>query len=472
VPPAVEPEKAISGRYRNPIAPIALAPESDLRGAAGPELTKEEAAHFREFGFVVKRGLIPAAELEPIVDLIWAQRPITEAGVVRDDPATWVAPGERWPPSEPFGPAGNRWGTHSNWMGKVQSWPGPEDARPGARRGERIGRLPFKLDHVDGASIWRWHGIHHDDEYLAATSRHPNVLRVVEALLGGPLKRPNQNRGVYSLFPRPAGGAAGGGARAPGQSAGARLGPHCDGHPTEVMAATYLRPVGPRSGGFTIWPRSPQLLYPTSAQAVNMVPTERTAPAIERILDEVAPAEFVGGAGDTVFCHGFMLHSGGIHEGEQVRMAVIHDFVKLRERGHVRWMAAGKGGGPRVNCDMNGVFDFSGEPAAAAADGEREVTVQWMIETSEWNMDVSPPHDDMFRDWNLGRRAPAGDVVTEPPWWEKYELPMQPPGSSGHAPRGCGALPAVPLSSIARYEGGGIWRAVHRGNEWRAGGGV
>ena len=57
-------------------------------------------------------------------------------------------------------------------------------------------------------------------------------------------------------------------------------------------------------------------------------------------------------------------------------MAVIQDYVKSRERGHMRWMAAGKNGGPRINSDMNGVFRITEEPEASAADGEREVTVQ------------------------------------------------------------------------------------------------
>ena len=179
-------------------------------------------------------------------------------------------------------------------------------------------------------------------------------------------------------------------------------------------------------------------------------------------------------------------------------MAVIQDFVKSRERGHMRWMAAGKNGGPRINSDMNGVFRITEEPEESAADGEREVTVQvrlpcvllsvvsassgselsrltahvwggadtqWMIETSEWNMDISEPYDDMFREWNLGAAPVVGDVVPEPPWWEKYGLPMQPSGGDA---RGNGGLPAVPLSHIARYEGGGVWRAVHRGNLWQA----
>ena len=81
--------------------------------------------------------------------------------------------------------------------------------------------------------------------------------------------------------------------------------------------------------------------------------------------------------------------------------------------------------------------------------------MQWMIEPSEWHMTTEPPKADMWEDWNLGRWAVRGDVVDEPPFWEKYKLPLMGPG----VPRGGGGCPAVPLSSIATYEGGGRWRA-------------
>jgi hypothetical protein len=56
-----------------------------------------------------------------------------------------------------------------------------------------------------------------------------------------------------------------------------------------------------------------------------------------------------------------------------------------------------------------------------------------------------------------------GDVVDEPAWWEKYNLPML----SGQA--GGGGCPAVPLRQIADYEGDGVWRVRHRGEEWLEG---
>ena len=37
--------------------------------------------------------------------------------------------------------------------------------------------------------------------------------------------------------------------------------------------------------------------------------------------------------------------------------------------------------------------------------------------------DNSPPFEDMFQEWNLGKYQPDPDnlnVVDEPAWWEKY----------------------------------------------------
>ena len=100
-----------------------------------------------------------------------------------------------------------------------------------------------------GGAGWKWHGLGHDPEFVKASSAHPNMLSVVEALLGGPVRRPRRNRGCYSVFPRSDGGA------------GMRLGPHNDGAPTELMAVMNLTEVGPRAGGFTIWPTSPQVMH-------------------------------------------------------------------------------------------------------------------------------------------------------------------------------------------------------------------
>ncbi len=96
---------------------------------------------------------------------------------------------------------------------------------------------------------------------------------------------------------------------------------------------------------------------------------------------------------------------------------------------------------------MNGIFAVPVDGDDDPSDGDREVTNQWIMDSNEFVQSRHPPLDDMFADWNLGRRGVRGHVVDEPAWWEKYDLPLLP---TGKVPRGGGGTPAVPLDKIAR----------------------
>ena len=160
------------------------------------------------------------------------------------------------------------------------------------------------------------------------------------------------------------------------------------------------------------------------------------------------------------------MHSAGLHETDRMRLAVIQDFNKVRRRSHMRWTAAGKHGGPRVQCDMDGYFRFPTDGDDDPADGLREVTNQWIMDSNEFVLSRDAPFEDMFHDWNLGREPVRGNVVDEPPWWRKYGLPPLP---SATQPPGGGGMAAVPLSEIAAYEGDGVWRVQSRANDWMEG---
>ena len=443
VPPPRDPESAFGTKQPAAHLPLSITPDRDPPGADRLGLTPEEVAQFREQGYVIKRGLIPKETFRPFDDLWWQQPPARAASLDPDDPSSWVAPGRHWPEE-------NRWSLPENWMGDG-AWPSPEEERAGANIGERVGRLPHKLTRDVGNYVWRWHGIGHDPAFVRATSAHPNVLYMVEALLGGPIKLPRRNRGIYSVFPRLP------------DDPETKLGPHMDQSMTEMQVVTYIDDVEPRGGGFTIFPTSPQSLYPTSQQAYNWVATEASTEVMDHIKANVRPIEFCGKAGDVIFCHGWVVHSAGIHEGDRIRKAVVQDFNRVRERSHMRWTAAGKNGGERINCRMDGVFAIPGDNGDDPADGMREVTNQWIMDSNEFVLSRRPVFDDMFEEWNLGQRPVEGNVVAEPPWWEKYSLPLLP---SGSVPRGGGGMPAVPLSSVATYEGDGLWRVKSRANDW------
>ena len=250
-PPPVDPEAAFGTSSPARHSPLPTTPDLDPGGADKIGLSPGEIEQFRELGFVIKRGLIPPDEFSPILDFWWQQPPVTTANMSPRDPGTWVSPGRFWPTD-------NRWGLADNWMGN-NPWPGPADPRPGASPGERIGRLPFKLTRDRAEDVWRWHGIGHDPDFVSVSSAHPRILHMLEALLGGPVKRPRRNRGIYAVFPRD-----------PAEPS-SQLGPHIDDNPVELIGVIILEDIKPRGGGFTFFPGSAQALHPTSAQGLNWV---------------------------------------------------------------------------------------------------------------------------------------------------------------------------------------------------------
>ena len=212
VPPASDPDQAglVGGAVRPEGGPLPLLRADDPPGADALGLSPEEIAQFRELGYVVKRGLIPEADLAPFLDMWWEQPPVRAAGMTPDNPESWVLPGRHWPRE-------NRWGTERNWMMRDEPWPGEDTElvseqppRPPAcvnseasaahthsnTSSPAVGRLPHKLTADTSSHVWRWHGIGHDEAFVRATSAHPNVLHMAEALLGGPVKRPRRNRGI------------------------------------------------------------------------------------------------------------------------------------------------------------------------------------------------------------------------------------------------------------------------------------
>lgn len=256
---SARPAPAARGRDL-PFEPKVHFTQDSLPGAFGIELTPAEISQWKEEGWIVKRGLIPRQELESWVDRVFDEAKRV-APMVPGDPRSWVDPANVW---------------EANQKGD----------------GTRISDAP----ELSASSEMRWHEVGHDPAFLAATSRHPNVLTVVESIVGGPVRIPNRNRGIYCIWPRS------NHLRAeqplPIQ---AQLGPHIDSSPAEMQCAIYLDDVGSHAGGFTLWPRSPQMLYRCMKQDRNYSPTAEFGPTFERIKKTIRPIEFSGKAGDVIF---------------------------------------------------------------------------------------------------------------------------------------------------------------------------
>lgn len=248
------------------IFPQSHGPELDVEPEAARQmsLSEREIAFFKEFGYIIKRGLIPAEDLRPWVDNFWDE--IVPPGVDRSDPATWIDP------------------AHTEGWG-----PSAETIAESERMVNIMGRPPNRAYPVSyGDANINWTQIGGQPDFVDVTCAHPNVLRTVQALIGGPVKRPHRNRGTYVHFPR--------------QEVG-RLGPHNDTMPAELFGMVYLSDVPPRSGGTTIWPTSPQRLWSCleSEHRCGFNPNEKYSSEFGAILDEVKPTEFVGATGDVIF---------------------------------------------------------------------------------------------------------------------------------------------------------------------------
>ena len=175
-------------------------------------LSAGEIAHFKEQGFVVKRGLIDdAGAFAQVADYLWGKVPYDT--LRRQDARTWFdAAHETWR-DEDVARIGRL--AHGNW--KMRS--------PGA---DGIGTEPFLVQGI---------------------ANHPNMLALAGRLLGAAIKRARRVRGIYAVFPkRP--------------TATGRLGPHADYMAAQLSAMVLASDIRPRSGGFTLWPGSHLRLHP------------------------------------------------------------------------------------------------------------------------------------------------------------------------------------------------------------------
>jgi hypothetical protein len=247
-------------------------PAMDPPGADVFGLSDAEIEFFKANGYCIKRKLIPEADLAPWREQFWSTMVPTE--VARDEPATFV---------DPMRHAG--WGL-------------TEEAEAEAAAAGRANRA-YPASY--GEHVVNWTKIGGDPDFVEATCAHPRVLRMVESLVGGPVKKPHRNRGTYVHFPR--------------SSENGGLGPHNDTMPAELFGMVYLDDVPPKSGGTTIWPTSPQKLWECLETEHNcgFNPNARYAETFQHILDTVEPVEFVGGVGDVIFLHPAMIHSAGIN---------------------------------------------------------------------------------------------------------------------------------------------------------------
>lgn len=394
---------------------VPLTKDDDPEGADRVGLTQAEVEYFKANGFLVKRDLLPKDVLRPQVDRIWSTLAAEQPSVSRADSAALVDP-------------------HSHWT-ETQGPSSTEDGRPSARN------WPMSFT---GAGDWNWHALGSDPAWLAATSAHPNTLHVVEALLGGPIKLPTRNRGIYFMFPKSEPGG---------------LSPHHDWHPFDLGGMALISRVEPYSGGTTLWPCSHsrlQALLPNE-QGCGFYPNDDYVAERDDIIANCQPIELTGSAGDFLFFHPCMIHSRGLnsaaHGSGMPRIASPQDFQRCRPRSNLMWQLAD---GRLVRHDRT--FPRLGaeaevRPSLAAnvgtvgdvdeeAEGEMMAQLIWHHDTLEY-APWRPLPADPWSSWNLGREPVRGNVVADESWWERYGVEM--------------CTPNVPLNQLATRGDDGVW---------------
>ncbi len=242
-------------------------------------LSDAEVAHFKEQGFVVKRGLLDEGEtFQRVVDYVWENVP--RGMCKRDDPETWFAAlGEDWTEEDEraLGPI-----KHGGWR---------------MRSRDGIGTEPFLRDKI---------------------GNHPQMLGTVSRFTGTPVKRLSRVRGVYSKFPH-----------LPGTVG--KLAPHADHIASQLSAMVLVNEVPPRCGGFTIWPGSHRLLHShwdtVFGSGIGPDRQDSFREARDSALREITPLEFPGSSGDVVFWHPRLIHSTGINHSVELGRPILRLVV-------------------------------------------------------------------------------------------------------------------------------------------------
>ncbi len=277
----------------------------------GTPLSAAEITFFKTHGFLVKAGLLDNTRMAQAMDHLWTHlqshvpvAPGSNWRLQRDEPASWVNP---------------------QWAEM------PEHPRSGPFEGrqpiEYYGRI-VKM-HDIGAAPW----------LLDLVPNDPGVRQIARLLLGDTLRASTVTRGVYPVFPT----------RNPDDPTGARrctgesLGPHVDQVCQQLNVCAYLCDVGPRGGGFTVYPGSHAIMYGQHELEANWSPRASFKTTLARVAREIEPLEVVADAGAVIFWHGRCVHSSGIHTADTIRWALFDDFTEDRAvLGEAEHRAAGQ----------------------------------------------------------------------------------------------------------------------------------
>jgi hypothetical protein len=236
-------------------------------------LSPEEVAFFKEHGYLIKRSILDPALMAQARACMWAGAPDQ---LKRDEPDSWIGPFQE-------------------------------------RSDDR--------DSVRHDYTWKYRAPGGEAWMIDLLPKNPIVWAIAEQMLGqGTLPEPERVRGIYCILPE-------------GERPEHPYRCHVDQHPFHLGVVAYIDTVSPNGGGFTVWPGSHRLFYPTFATQHTFTPTDQAQAALAQVSQQPY-VDCYGDAGDVVFWHHRLGHSAGHNRSRQIRQAVLYDFKKcdLNER--------------------------------------------------------------------------------------------------------------------------------------------
>ena len=188
------------------------------------------------------------------------------------------------------------------WIGPIR--PEEEEKKTAAEPNESKGfRLHYR---TIGSELWM----------VRLLAKDPAIWSVAEQMLGtGQVVEPKGIRGIYSTLPC-------GNHPVPPTTC------HTDAHPFHLGVVGYIDDVSPGGGGFAIWPGSHLRFYYTFTSQYCNEPTE-DHPIARDYYNGQQPVDCYGEAGDIVFWHHRLAHSGPPNTTGRIRRAVLYEFSKL-----------------------------------------------------------------------------------------------------------------------------------------------
>jgi hypothetical protein len=232
-------------------------------------LTIEEIRFFKTQGYLIKRGILDPKLTARARDRLWDNAP---PSLRRDDPDTWIGPIREEEVSE---------------------------ERANYKKGFR----------------WQYRAPGREPWMVQLLARNADVWEMAEQLLGkGQLVEPSGIRGIYCTLPY-------------GDEPARANGCHVDAHPFHLGVVGYIDDVPEGGGSFSVWPGSHLEFYPTFITRYKRDATEQYEPLRARLNDQ-APVDCWGRAGDILFWHHRIGHMAGHNRSRQIRQAVLYDFVK------------------------------------------------------------------------------------------------------------------------------------------------